>query len=211
MFLALIDAPSWFNSSYRFSVLLLVVALLIIFHLYKTWAKLRHIPGPFLARLTNLPRFCWVWSRKAHEIHIDLHEKHGKLVRFGPNMVSVGDPSEIPNIYRMHAPLLKVCLASGTPNKIAVQTYCFNARLSCLRDLQPLVYLPFAHSLSTVRLLPRYPAHVQGRDHAWPLRHSGRVPSPYAEEAYCEHLFDDKSRLFRTLRRFYHPRPLRAA
>lgn len=110
MFLALFHAVSWIPSSYRVSILLVPAALLISFHLYKTWAKLHHVPGPFLARFTNLPRFSWVWSRKAHEIHIDLHAKYGKLVRFGPNMVSVGDPSEIPNIYRMHSPLLKVCL-----------------------------------------------------------------------------------------------------
>ncbi|ERF68113.1 hypothetical protein EPUS_06924 [Endocarpon pusillum Z07020] len=107
MFPARFDALSWIDSSYWVSILLVAPLLLISFYLYKTWAKLRHIPGPFFAQFTDFPRFLWVRSRKAHEIHIDLHAKYGKLVRFGPNMVSVGDPSEISNIYRMHTPLLK--------------------------------------------------------------------------------------------------------
>lgn len=98
---------------YRTLIFLLLIALPISLYLYHTWARLRRIPGPLLARFTDLPRFSWVWSRRAHDIHIDLHAKHGKLVRFGPNMVSVGDPSEIPNIYKMHAPLQKVCIMSS--------------------------------------------------------------------------------------------------
>ena len=43
MFLALSHAPLGSNSSYRLSILLLAAVLLILFYLYKTWAKLRHI------------------------------------------------------------------------------------------------------------------------------------------------------------------------
>ncbi|KAH7322542.1 cytochrome P450 [Stachybotrys elegans] len=73
------------------------------------WFRLRRIPGPFLAKLTNLPRAYWVWSRRPHEIHIELHEKHGHLVRFGPNMVSAGNAQEVDKIYRLHSPLGKAC------------------------------------------------------------------------------------------------------
>ena len=124
MFLAQFDALSWSNPSYWVSLFLVATLLPIFLYLYTTWAKLRQIPGPFLARFTDFPRLFWVWSRKAHEIHIDLHAKYGKLVRFGPNMVSVGDPSEISNIYKMHTPLLKVCHTSETvviPNDVDVQ------------------------------------------------------------------------------------------
>ena len=86
----------------------LFLVLLFCSHLTWTWFKLRNIPGPFWAKLTNIPRFYWVWTRHAHEIHIKLHELYGKLVRMGPNMVSVGDPAEIDKIYRMHDPLQKV-------------------------------------------------------------------------------------------------------
>ena len=86
---------------------LLFAALLGLWFL-QSYAKLRHVPGPFLASLTNFPRLCWVLSNRAHDIHISHHRKYGKLVRFGPNMVSVGDPAEIPNIYGFNGKFVKV-------------------------------------------------------------------------------------------------------
>ena len=64
-----------------------------------TYVKLQTVPGPFLAALSDLPRLYWTWTRKPFEKHIDLHKRYGKLVRLGPNMVSVGDPAEISTIY----------------------------------------------------------------------------------------------------------------
>lgn len=55
----------------------------------------------FLASLFNLPRVSWVLSKRVHESHIELHEKYGDQVCFGPNMVSVADSAEIPTIYAM--------------------------------------------------------------------------------------------------------------
>src|SRR5438034_1101078 len=74
----------------------------------RCYTKLRHVPGPFLASLTNIPRVNWVLTNRAHDIHIALHRKYGNLVRFGPNMVSVGDPTEIPNIYGFTGKFVKV-------------------------------------------------------------------------------------------------------
>jgi hypothetical protein len=79
------------------------------------YVHLSNIPGPFLARLTNLQRAGWVASNRAHEIHIEQHQKHGDVVRFGPNMVSVSDPREIPKIYKMHNPLIKVSQTNPNP------------------------------------------------------------------------------------------------
>ncbi|KAK0727800.1 cytochrome P450, partial [Lasiosphaeria miniovina] len=73
--------------------------LLLFVWLFRSWEKQRHVPGPFLASITNLPRLGWAWSGKAHETYISLHDKYGKLVRIGPNCVSVGDPHEIQKIY----------------------------------------------------------------------------------------------------------------
>lgn len=83
-----------------FSVLLLVSI--------RSYWRLSHIPGPLLANFTNIPRFLWVLSYKAHEKHIEQHRKYGPIVRFGPNMVSVGDPAEIGTIYRFSKPWQKV-------------------------------------------------------------------------------------------------------
>lgn len=88
------------------SVLVFLVAIPLV--LWRRYIKLRHVPGPFWARWSNLPRFSWVLGRRAHEIYISLHEKHGRLVRMGPNVVSVGDPAEIRNIYGITEKFKKV-------------------------------------------------------------------------------------------------------
>lgn len=89
-------------------ILALVPIFVIIFITARSYYRLAHIPGPFLARFTNIPRFSWVLSYHAHDIHTALHRQYGPLVRFGPNMVSVADPAEVGNIYGFVKPWLKV-------------------------------------------------------------------------------------------------------
>ncbi|KAL4991599.1 hypothetical protein BDW68DRAFT_135868 [Aspergillus falconensis] len=71
----------------------------------RSYRRLSHIPGPFLAKLTNIPRFTWVLSNKAHDIHVSLHRKYGPLVRLGPNIVSFADPKEVGHVYAFSNPL----------------------------------------------------------------------------------------------------------
>jgi len=68
-------------------------------HLFRVYWRLRHIPGPFWAKFTNVQRVLWVKSRRAHEIHQALHDKYGEVVQFGPNMVSLANPAWIPTVY----------------------------------------------------------------------------------------------------------------
>jgi hypothetical protein len=96
----------------RPAVLVTVGVLALVVQLIRTWATLRHVPGPFWSKITNIPRVRWVLSNRAHDYHIALHEKYGPLVRFGPNMVSIGDPAEIPNVYGFTGKFVKVCLVS---------------------------------------------------------------------------------------------------
>lgn len=93
--------------------LLGVGTVMAVVYLFNSWNRLRRIPGPVLAKISDLPRLQWVYSRRAHDIHIDLHKNYGKLVRFGPNMVSVGDATEVKNLYRMSGPLIKVSAVCG--------------------------------------------------------------------------------------------------
>lgn len=93
--------------------------------------KLAHIPGPFLARFTDVIRLSWVVSYKAHDIHVAQHRKHGSLVRFGPNMVSVADPAEVGTIYGFSKPWLKV---SKTKNMGYPGLICSVRFLSCSFD-----------------------------------------------------------------------------
>ncbi|EFE42798.1 cytochrome P450 oxidoreductase, putative [Trichophyton verrucosum HKI 0517] len=94
--------PSQHTYVLGLSILLPLVIFLVIS--VKSYYRLSHIPGPFFARFTNIPRLLWVKSFNAHRIHIDLHKKYGPIVRFGPNMVSVGDPREIGTIYSFKKP-----------------------------------------------------------------------------------------------------------
>ena len=89
-------------------LLALVPVIIIIISTARSYYRLAQIPGPFFAKFTNIPRFSWVLSYSAHEIHTALHRQYGPLVRFGPNMVSVADPAEVGNIYGFVKPWLKV-------------------------------------------------------------------------------------------------------
>jgi hypothetical protein len=85
----------------------LTLAALYIFSrvLWTSWS-IRCIPGPFWARFTNLQRLYWVKTGKAHDIHYKLHEKYGKFVRIGPNVISISDPAALTTVYptRMGVP-----------------------------------------------------------------------------------------------------------
>lgn len=89
----------------------LLLLTLLCYQLLHTYTRLKHVPGPFWARLTNLSRVSWVRSKRAHEIHTDLHSRYGDCVRFGPNMVSIADPAAIPAIYPMRPGFPKVSSA----------------------------------------------------------------------------------------------------
>ena len=86
----------------------LFIATFLIYALFGH-LRLRHIPGPFIASISDIPRLYWVLTGRAHEIHIALHKQYGHLVRMGPNMVSVGDPKEIAKIYGTTGRYKKVC------------------------------------------------------------------------------------------------------
>ncbi|KAF2135595.1 uncharacterized protein K452DRAFT_293104 [Aplosporella prunicola CBS 121167] len=92
----------WEHATLTKIVLLFIPSLfisLLVHRIISDYLKLRHVPGPFFAAFSNLPRVSWVLSKRAHNKHIELHEKYGDLVRFGPNMVSCSDPTQIPTIY----------------------------------------------------------------------------------------------------------------
>lgn len=73
-------------------------------------AGLSHIPGPFLARYSNL--HSWIEAQRWHGTDVcylrRLHDQYGDVVRVSPRRVSVRDPDAIPIIYGMKASLDKV-------------------------------------------------------------------------------------------------------
>jgi hypothetical protein len=59
----------------------------------------RDIPGPVLARFTDLWRLYFVSDGRAHENYGELHQKYGPIVRMAPKVVDISEPSVIPIIY----------------------------------------------------------------------------------------------------------------
>lgn len=79
-----------------------VVALALAYYLHPyliTYASLRDIPGPLLARLSNLWLFLTARRGKRYLIVHETHQKYGPVVRIQPNHVSINDDSVIQTIY----------------------------------------------------------------------------------------------------------------
>lgn len=101
----------------------LALFLSLVVYYAGQYYRLSHIPGPFLARFSNIPRFLWVYNRDAHNVHIAQHRQYATrgskwapLVRYGPNAVSVGSAAAVEIIYRMRGdPLLKSDFYSVIP------------------------------------------------------------------------------------------------
>lgn len=96
------------NYSSLAKVLAIISLLCLSLNVLVTYWRLRYVPGPFWARLTNLQRVGWVRTGRAHEIHNEMHDKYGTFVRFGPNIVSVSDPEAITTLYPMRMGFVKV-------------------------------------------------------------------------------------------------------
>lgn len=81
---------------------IVVPPLVFLFHfipwLYNFYGT-RSIPGPFLAKFTDL--WLALHSKNGHrsEVVHQLHLKHGSIVRIAPNHVSIADPAALPTIY----------------------------------------------------------------------------------------------------------------
>jgi hypothetical protein len=76
---------------------------------------LNKYPGPFLASLTDWWRFWIVYKRRPEVEHIRLHEKHGDVVRLGPNVLSFSDPKALKTIYGLNKGFTKVMNAMWIP------------------------------------------------------------------------------------------------
>ena len=97
----------------------LVICLYLIYVRYFT--RLSHIPGPFLASVSNLWKVKAAWQEEMPQQNIALHKKYGPLVRIGPDMISVDDPSAMSVIYGFKPIYSKV--SSCAHNRYAIETY----------------------------------------------------------------------------------------
>ncbi len=76
-----------------------VLPLLFLVHFGSNYWRLRHIPGPILAKFSDSWRLHAVWRGNAEITYFKLHKQYGDVVRVGPNCVSISKPDVIPDIY----------------------------------------------------------------------------------------------------------------
>ncbi|KAI1281580.1 cytochrome P450 [Xylaria sp. FL0933] len=62
-------------------------------------SPLRSVPGPFLARWSDIWYLWQVKKGNWEKRNIDLHRKYGGIVRYGPNRYSIADPEAMSTIY----------------------------------------------------------------------------------------------------------------
>jgi hypothetical protein len=89
---------------------LLCILAILALHLARNYFhhNLNRYPGPILANFTNLWRFFDVLGRRPDITHRRLHDKHGDVVRLGPNVLSFANPKAIKDIYGLNKGFTKV-------------------------------------------------------------------------------------------------------
>ncbi|KAG8159003.1 hypothetical protein KVR01_011446 [Diaporthe batatas] len=70
-------------------------------------SPLKDIPGPFLAKFTNIWRLIDHYNATQISTQRRLHEKLGPAVRIGPNVVSLSDPTLLKTVYSTRGEYLK--------------------------------------------------------------------------------------------------------
>lgn len=83
------------------SLLVLAAVAFLAIHIVSTILKpgVRSIPGPWLAKVTDLYRVGMILrGRFSYEL-VELHRKYGPAVRLGPDSVSLTDKAVVDDIY----------------------------------------------------------------------------------------------------------------
>ena len=101
-----------------FEVIAICLTLLCLYYLSTLFAYgLWDLPGPTLAKVSNLWRLIEAWKGHQELALQDLHRKHGKLVQIGPNVISITDPDAIEIIFGIKTDLPKVNSCPNTGNE----------------------------------------------------------------------------------------------
>jgi hypothetical protein len=65
-------------------------------------------PGPFVASFTHLWKACTMYQGQMEHVILDLHRKHGAIVRIGPNDLVISHPQAVKQIYLSGSSFAKV-------------------------------------------------------------------------------------------------------
>jgi hypothetical protein len=96
-------------------------AAMLWFVLVSNFFTLRGIPGPVLARFSNLWRLYMAYQGDMHHTYIELHHWYGNAVRIGPNCVSLAGVSARTAIYGISRPIFsKVFLPAASFDPVTV-------------------------------------------------------------------------------------------
>ncbi|KAE8151989.1 cytochrome P450 [Aspergillus avenaceus] len=79
----------------------LAICLVLGSWLLRRWFALHNLHGPWITRITNLWQAFHIVKGDLPEAVLHLHRRYGPIVRIGPHHVSIADPEEIKNIYRL--------------------------------------------------------------------------------------------------------------
>lgn len=115
------------TSEHLFASITALIALLAVLYVfyYRNIHPLSKYPGPFLASFTNLWKVRQLWSLHLPDTLIALHEKHGDVVRIGPNQLSFRQGDAVPKIYKAGRTLAKTPFYDGftsfNPNLFGTQ------------------------------------------------------------------------------------------
>lgn len=89
------------------SIVVEVLVLFLAFYglsCYRSYNRLKHIPGPPLWGLTVLPLFMVHLKGAIYDVFGDLNKKHGPLVRVAPNTLLLSDPEELRKMSAARSP-----------------------------------------------------------------------------------------------------------
>lgn len=95
--MAIISDLMAFSAEHIFVVAILLVIVYFTRNYFTPGVRL--IPGPFLAKFSNIWRFFDVANGSAEATLYKLHRRHGDYVRLGPNVVSVWNLDALKIIY----------------------------------------------------------------------------------------------------------------
>ena len=87
------------------------------------------VPGPYLARFSNIWRLVQTWKGHYERTAQDLHRRYGDVVRTGPNVVSLNDPEVIDRIYGVKADFPKVSVPIHCSDRGPAKTMHHEERL----------------------------------------------------------------------------------
>lgn len=87
-----------------------ILVLIVLIHFTRNYFKpgVSCLPGPFLAKLSNLWRFIDVANGHAEKTLHKLHEQYGDYVRVGPNVVSIKNLDALKTVYGINKGYRKV-------------------------------------------------------------------------------------------------------